>query len=90
MRFYPKTRPLPLVTGPGSRVQPTTVRGYPAGEWVLSSGTNGSFTSCQVIVDLARSQGLGTLYNGPSGEPVATSCGKAKQLADGVVDALAP
>jgi hypothetical protein len=90
VRFYPKARPLPLVTGPGSQVKPTTVKGYPAGEWVLSTGADGSFTSCQLIVDLAQNQGLGTLYNGPSGEPVATSCAKAKQLAEAVVDALIP
>jgi hypothetical protein len=85
VRFYPKARPLVLVTGPGSQVKPTTVGGYPAGEWVLSTGTDGSFTSCQIIVDVAETQGLGTLYNGPSGEPIETSCAHARQLADGVI-----
>jgi hypothetical protein len=88
VRFYPKARPLPLVTGPGSQVKPTTVAGYPAGEWVLSKGEDGSFTSCQVIVDVAPSQGLATLYNGPSGEPVTASCAKATQLVEGVLTAL--
>ncbi|MBE8519370.1 DUF3558 family protein [Amycolatopsis sp. H6(2020)] len=89
VRFYPRARPLPLVTGPGSRVKPTSVAGYPAGEWVLSTGSDGSFTSCQVIVDIAPSQGIGILYNGPTGEPVTTSCAKANQLAQGVIAALA-
>jgi hypothetical protein len=88
VRFYPKARPLPLVTGPGSQVKATTLSGYPAGEWVLSAGADGSFTSCQVIVDLAQNQGLGILFNGPSGAPIATSCAKAKQLTEGVVAAL--
>lgn len=90
VRFYPRARPLPLITGPGSQVKPTTVKGYPAGEWVLSTGTDGSFTSCQMIIDLASNQGVGTLYNGPSGEPVTTSCAKAKQLAEGILDELTP
>ncbi|MEV5718511.1 DUF3558 family protein [Amycolatopsis mediterranei] len=88
VRFYPRARPVPLVTGPGSQVKPTVVTGYPAGEWVLSTGTDGSFTSCQVLVDIARNQGLGTLFNGPAGEPIATSCAKARQLAEGVLTAL--
>jgi uncharacterized protein DUF3558 len=88
VRFYAKARPLPLVTGPGSQVKPTTVAGYPAGQWVLSTGDDGSFTSCQVIVDIAPSQGLATLYNGPSGEPITTSCAKATQLVEGVLAAL--
>ncbi|UOZ03303.1 DUF3558 family protein [Amycolatopsis sp. WQ 127309] len=88
VRFYPKARPLPLVSGPGSQVKATSVAGYPAGEWVLSTGTDGSFTSCQIIVDIADSQGLGTLYNGPAGEPVTTSCAKTRQLAEGVLAAL--
>ena len=88
VRFYPKARPLPLLTGPGSQVKPTTVAGYPAGEWVLSKGEDGSFTSCQVIVDIAPSQGLATLYNGPSSEPVTASCVKATQLIEGVLTAL--
>ncbi len=88
VRFYAKARPLPLVTGPGSQVKPTTVAGYPAGEWVLSQGDDGSFTSCQVIVDIAPSQGLATLYNGPSGEPVTTSCAKATQLVEGMLTSL--
>jgi hypothetical protein len=88
VRFYPKARPLPLVTGPGSPVKTTSVSGYPAGEWVLSTGTDGSFTSCQIIVDVAPAQGLGVLYNGPAGEPVDTSCAKAEQLAGGVLSAV--
>ncbi|WP_410597893.1 DUF3558 family protein [Amycolatopsis sp. lyj-23] len=88
VRFYPKARPLPLITGPGSQVKPTTVVGYPAGEWVLSKGEGGSFTSCQVIVDVASSQGLATLYNGPSGEPVTATCAKATQLVEGVLTTL--
>jgi hypothetical protein len=88
VRFYPTTRPLPLVTGFGSRVTPTSLGGYPSGEWVLSTGTDGSFTSCQVIVDIAQSQGIGILFNGRSGEPIATSCGKARQLAAGVIASL--
>ncbi|SEF37136.1 Protein of unknown function [Amycolatopsis pretoriensis] len=88
VRFYAKARPLPLVTGPGSQIKPTTVAGYPAGEWVLSKGEDGSFTSCQVIVDVAPSQGLATLYNGPSSEPVTASCAKATQLVEGVLTAL--
>jgi hypothetical protein len=88
VRFYPKVRPLALVTGPGSQVKPTTITGYTAGEWVLSTGTDGSFTSCQIIVDIAETQGLATLYNGPSGEPVETSCDHARQLADGVITAI--
>jgi hypothetical protein len=90
VRFYPKARPLALVTGPGSQVKPTTTAGYPAGEWVLSRGTDGSFTSCQIIVDIAGTQGLATLYNGPSGEPVETSCDHARQLAEGVITAISP
>lgn len=88
VRFYPQARPLPLVTGPGSQVKSTTVAGYPAGEWVLSKGNDGSFTSCQMIVDVAPSQGLATLYNGPSGEPITTSCAKATQLVAGVLAGL--
>ncbi|SEB47359.1 Protein of unknown function [Amycolatopsis tolypomycina] len=88
VRFYPTTRPLHLVTGPGSGVTTTSLDGYPAGEWVLSTGTDGSFTSCQMIVDIAQSQGIGILFNGRSGEPIATSCGKARQLAAGVIAPL--
>ncbi|MFG1646687.1 DUF3558 family protein [Amycolatopsis sp. NPDC049252] len=88
VRFYPKAQPLPLVSGPGSQVKATSAAGYPAGEWVLSTGTDGSFTSCQIIVDIADGQGLGTLYNGPAGEPVTASCAKARQLAEGVLAAL--
>ncbi|MEV4049857.1 DUF3558 family protein [Amycolatopsis sp. NPDC049688] len=88
VRFYPKARPLPLVTGPGSQVKPTSLNGYPAGEWVLSTGTDNSFTSCQMIVDIAQSQGVGILFNGPTGESVTASCAKARQLAEGVVAAL--
>lgn len=88
VRFYPKARPLVVVNGPASQVKPTTVGGYPAGEWVLSTGTDGSFTSCQIIVDVAETQGLGTLYNGPSGQPIETSCAHARQLAEGVVAAI--
>jgi hypothetical protein len=88
VRFYPKARPLALVTGPGSQVKPTTMGAYPAGEWVLSTGTDGSFTSCQIIIDIAETQGLATLYNGPSGEPIETSCDHARQLADGVITAI--
>ncbi|SFW88605.1 DUF3558 family protein [Amycolatopsis australiensis] len=88
VRFYPKARPLPLVTGPGSQVKATTAAGYPAGEWVLSKGNDGSFTSCQIIVDVAPTQGVATLYNGPAGEPTRTSCAKAKQLVEGVLASL--
>lgn len=88
VRFYPTTRPLPLLTGPGSQVTTTSLDGYPAGEWVLSTGTDGSFTSCQVIVDIAQSQGIGILFNGRPGEPIATSCSKARQLAAGVIAPL--
>ncbi|WP_370964802.1 DUF3558 family protein [Amycolatopsis sp. cg9] len=85
VRFYPRARPVPLVTGPGSTVTATTVDGYPAGQWVLSTGTGGSFTSCQILVDVAPQQGVASLYNGPSGEPIETSCSKARQLVQGVI-----
>ncbi|MFC5103980.1 hypothetical protein [Kibdelosporangium philippinense] len=73
---------------PGSGIKPTTVAGYPAGEWIQSTGADGSFTSCQYIVDIAETQGFGTLYNGPSGEPIETSCAHAKELADSVIAAI--
>ncbi|MCE7003203.1 DUF3558 domain-containing protein [Kibdelosporangium philippinense] len=88
VRFYPHARPLTLVFGPGSGIKPTTVAGYPAGEWIQSTGADGSFTSCQYIVDIAETQGFGTLYNGPSGEPIETSCAHAKELADSVIAAI--
>ncbi|MEQ0565234.1 DUF3558 family protein [Amycolatopsis sp. NEAU-NG30] len=89
VRFYPGARPLPLVTGTGSEVIPASVAGYPAGEWIPGTGTDGGSTSCQVIVDIAPNQGIGTVYNSPTGEEVTASCAKANQLAQGVVAALA-
>jgi hypothetical protein len=88
VRLYPRKRPTPLVTGVGAHVRNISVDGYSAVEWVLSTGTDGSFTSCQVIVNIASNQGLGVLFNGPSGEPITTTCSKANQLATGVITNL--
>jgi hypothetical protein len=88
VRFYPKARHLPMVNGPGSGVKPTTVAGYPAGEWFPGTGKDGNFTSCQIIVDIAEKQGFGTLYNGVVGQTIETSCAHARQLAEGVLAAI--
>src|SRR6266496_2757524 len=62
------------------------VRFYPnARPLPLITGTDGSFTSCQIIVDIAGNQGLGTLFNGASGQPITTSCANAKELATGTI-----
>jgi hypothetical protein len=88
--YEPHDGPLePSLAAALARVRPgTRIASYPAGEWIQGTGTDGSFTSCQYIVDVAETQGFGTLYNGPAGEPIEASCAHARQLAEGVVAAI--
>ncbi len=88
VRLYPASRPVPLFTGINAAVTPASVAGYPAGQWILSTGSDGSFTSCHSIVDLAPHQGLSVMVNGPAGEPIQTSCARARHLAEGVIAGL--
>lgn len=88
IRLYPASRPLPLLSGITATLTTTSVAGYPAGQWIVSTGSDGSFTSCHSIVDLASHQGLSVMVNGPTGEPVAKSCAKARNLAEGIIARL--
>ncbi|WP_372672702.1 DUF3558 family protein [Amycolatopsis kentuckyensis] len=88
IRLYPASRPLPLLAGITAALTPTSVAGYPAGRWILSTGSDGSFTSCHNIVDVAPHQGLSVMVNGPTGEPIANSCATATKLAEGILAGL--
>jgi hypothetical protein len=88
IRLYPAARPMPLLTGINSTVTPTSVAGYPAGQWILSTGSDGSFTSCHSIVDLSPHQGLIVMVNGLTGEPIHKTCAKARHLTAGIIAGL--
>ncbi|MEV6639717.1 hypothetical protein [Amycolatopsis sp. NPDC051371] len=86
--LYPASRPPPLLTGINATLNPTSMAGYPAGQWILSTGNDGSFTSCHSVVDLAPHQRLGVLVNGPTAEPIQTSCVRARNLVEGILARL--
>ncbi|MEV7043954.1 DUF3558 family protein [Amycolatopsis sp. NPDC051061] len=88
IRLYPASRPLPLLAEITATLTPTFVAGYPAGQWILSTGGDGSFTSCHSIVDLAPHQGLGVLVNGPTTESIQKSCAEAKNLVERILAGL--
>jgi hypothetical protein len=88
IRLYPASRPLALLSGINSTITPTSVVGYPAGQWILSTGSDGSFTSCHSIVDLGTHQGLSVMVNGPTGESTQSSCARARTLAEGILAGL--
>jgi hypothetical protein len=85
IRLYPASRPLALLSGINATLTPTSVVGYPAGQWILSTGSDGSFTSCHSIVDVGPHQGLSVVVNGPTREPVQSSCARARTLAEGIL-----
>ncbi|MFI5591232.1 DUF3558 family protein [Amycolatopsis sp. NPDC051758] len=85
LRLYPASRPLPLLTGFTPAPTPTSVDAYPAGQWILSNGRDGSATSCHSIVDVAPSQGFSVLVNGLAGDAIENSCARARHLAESIL-----
>ncbi|VVJ22667.1 Uncharacterised protein [Amycolatopsis camponoti] len=88
LRLYPASRPLPLLTGVTPAPTPTSVGAYPAAQWILSTGRDGSATSCHSIVDVAPGQGFSVLVNGPAGEAIEKSCARARHLAESILAGL--